>query len=338
MSELITATPIETLRAAQAAAGRIRQSGAIVALTHTAPDADAIGGLLGLTLALRSIGKTVTPACSDEVPARFSVMPGYPDIVQTVPAPPDLLIALDCADRERLGKIAAAPDWQVIPILNIDHHVTNTQFGQVNWVDTEASATSEIVLNLIDHLNIPLTPDIATDLLHGIVGDTLGFRTPHTTPRALGCAMRLMAAGASLFEIMDHQFNRRSFALLCLWSKALDAMRLKPARSPNHPRVIWTQISKQARRACGRADWSNNGLSSLLVSADEADVSAVIIEKDDGQIDVSLRAKRGFDVSGAAQALGGGGHPLAAGVTLAGPLDAAVERVLVALRAVQRSA
>lgn len=332
-----TTTSTTTVAPAELAAGLIRQAGTIVTITHTAPDADAIGGLLGLTLALRSIGANVTPACSDEIPARFKVMPGYDDIVRAVPAPPDLLIALDCADRERTGKLAAAPDWLSVPILNIDHHVTNTLFGRVNWVDTEVTATSEIVLRLIDHLNIPLTPDIATNLLHGIVGDTLGFRTPHTTPHALACAMRLMAAGANLFEIMDVQFNRRPFALLCLWSKALEAMKLEPAFSPDHARVIWTQISKDARRVCGQADWGNTGLSSFLVSADEVDVAAVIVEKDDGQIDVSLRAKQGFDVSAAAQSLGGGGHPLAAGATIEGPLSAAAERMLAALRSIQRS-
>jgi len=291
------ATDSDTLCVAALVSDHIRREGKIVTITHTAPDADAIGGLLGLTLALRSIGANVTPACSDEVSARFAVMPGYGDIVQTIAAPPDVLIALDCADRERMGNIAAADDWQAVPLVNIDHHVTNTQFGQVNWVDTGAAATSELVLHLIDHMGIALTPDIAINLLHGIV----------------------------------------PFALLCLWAKALEAMQIAPAIGPDHARVIWTQVGKEARRACGQADWSNVGLSSFLVSAEEADVSAVIVEKDNGEIDVSLRAKRGFDVSGAAQALGGGGHPLASGTTMAGPLNAAVERVVSTLRAVTRS-
>lgn len=318
------------------AAELIRRAHTITVITHTAPDADAIGGLLGLTLALRSIGAQVTPACSDEVATRFHGMPGSDGIVRAVPAPPDVLIALDCGDRERMGSLADAPGWQSVPILNIDHHVTNTRFGAVNWVDTEATATSEIVLRLIDQLGIALTPDIATNLLHGIVGDTLGFRTPHTTPRALACAMRLMSAGANLAEIMDQQFNQRPYSLLCLWSKALDNMRLETAPDRDHARVIWTQLSRAAREACQAHDWGNNGLSSFLVSADEADVSAVIVEKDDGQIDVSLRAKRPFDVSEAARSLGGGGHPLAAGATLDGPLDKAVERVLAAVKAIRR--
>ena len=321
--------------AAELAAGLLRQARHIVAITHTAPDADAIGGVLGLTLALRSMGVRVTPACSDDIPSQSRTLPGSADLVSRVPARPDLIVALDCADRERMGPIATAPDWQDVPVVNIDHHVTNTRFGQVNWIDTRATATSEIVLTLIDHLDIPLTADIATNLLHGIVGDTLGFRTPHTTPRALACAMRMMDAGADLAETMDQLFNRRAYSQISLWAAALGGMKLEPALHPDRARVLWTQISREMRQACGSPDWGNSGLSSFLISADEADVAAVLTEKDDGQIDVSLRSKRGFDVSGVAQTLGGGGHPLAAGTTLDGPLDEAVKRVVSALQAVR---
>lgn len=333
LSDRSTAPAIDVARLA---ANFIQRSATVVILTHTAPDADAIGGVLGLTLALRALGKAVTPACSDEVPARFKIMPGYADIVRAVSTPPDLLIALDCADRERMGRLPAGSEWQSVPILNIDHHVTNTRFGRVNWIDPAATATSEIVLRLIDDLRIPLTPDIAANLLHGIVGDTLGFRTPHTTPHALESARRLMLAGANLSEIMEHQFNRRTFALLCLWSKALGTLTLEPASGAGYARVCWASLSREARRACGEADWGNNGLSSFLISADEADVAAMLLEKDDGRIDVSLRAKPGFDVSGAAQALGGGGHPLASGAAIDGPLAAATERVLSALKSLRR--
>ena len=119
-------------------------------------------------------------------------------------------------------------------------------------------------------------------------------------------------------------------------SDLLVAMRLEPPLGPGHARVIWTRVDKETRRACGQADWGNHGLSSFLASAEEADVSAVIIEKDNGQIDLSVRAKPGFDVSGALVSLGGGGHPLAAGATLPGPLDAATERVVAALRSLKR--
>lgn len=320
-------------------AGAISHAESVALIAHISPDADALGSLLGLTLALRAIDKQATPVSSEDVPAHFKILPGYHLIVQTLSTQPELLIALDCADRERMGQLVEASAWREVQTLNIDHHITNTQFGHVNWVDPAATSTCEMVARLIDQMQIALTYDIATNLLYGIVGDTLGFRTPHTTPQALACAMRLMNAGADLTQIMDHQFNRRSYAQLQLWSIALNAMVLEPATDVHHARVIWTHIDKKERRRFGLPESGGHGLSNFLLSVEEADVAAVLMEKDNGEIDVSLRARAGFDVARIALALGGGGHPLAAGMTLRETtLDAACVRVVSALKSLARTA
>jgi phosphoesterase RecJ-like protein len=303
----------------------IQRAHHILLITHVAPDGDAISSLLGLTHALRAIGKTIVSSCANQIFDRFNILPGTQDIVQSSTEPFELVIALDCADAGRMGDV-----WQNLSepkplLLNIDHHITNTNFGSINWIDSQATATAEIVFTLIDHLNIPLTPDIATCLLYGIVGDTLGFRTPHTTPHSLECAMRLMQAGAALPAIMEHQFNRRSLALIKLWGKALNNLQVKD-------RIIYATISKAMRDSVGMSSSGDISLASFLISANEADRSAVLVETDEGRIDLSLRAKKGGDVSNAALALGGGGHPLAAGATIDGPMDEAVKRVLAALK------
>jgi len=305
---------------------RIRRAQTFLFITHVSPDSDAIGGLLGLTHALRLIGKTVTPSCSDPIFERFSLLPGHTEVVNRSPDPFDLVIALDCGDESRLGSIWVDRPTPKPDLINIDHHITNTRFGQINWVDPSAASTSELVLDLIDRLDIALNPDIATCLLYGIVGDTLGFRTPNTTPHVLFYAQRLMEAGASLNDSMNDQFNRRSLALICLWGKAINALKIKD-------RIVYTAISKAMRGACGMSNTGDISLSSFLIGANEADRAAVLVEKDDGQIEISMRAKAGFDVAKAATALGGGGHPLAAGATLDGPLDMATKRVLAALKA-----
>src|SRR5512135_1241347 len=298
----------------------------ILLITHIMPDSDAIGGLLGLTYALRSIGKSVVPSCSDQIYDRFNLLPGTEDIVQQTHSAFDLAIALDCGDESRLGSVWLEQSLPKPPLLNIDHHITNSRFGSINWVDQQATATSEIILSLIDQLQITLTRDIATCLLYGIVGDTLGFRTAHTTPHALECSMRLMQAGAPLAEIMEHEFNRRPLSLIKLWGKALKTVHLKD-------RIIYVTISKAMRDSAGMSGSGDISLSSFLISANEANLAAVLVEKDDGQIDLSMRAKRGFDVSKAALSLGGGGHPLAAGATIDGLMEEAVERVIGALKA-----
>jgi phosphoesterase RecJ-like protein len=302
----------------------IRHAQTILLITHLAPDSDAIGSLLGLTHALRSIGKSIVPSCADQIFDRFNLLPGSQDIVQQTSGSFELIIALDCADASRMGNIWAKLNDPKMPLINIDHHITNTQFGSINWVDPQATATSEIILTLIDQLNIQVTREISTCLLYGIVGDTLGFRTPHTTPRSLEYSMRLMQAGAVLSEIMEQQFNRRSLALIKLWGKALNNLQIKD-------RIAFTTISKAMRTSVSMSGSSDISLSSFLISANEADRAAVLVETDEGQIDLSLRAKSGHDVAKAALALGGGGHPLAAGATIDGPMEIAVKRVIEAL-------
>ncbi len=305
--------------------GCIRRAHSILLITHISPDSDAIGGLLGLTHALRRIDKTVTPSCSDPIYARFNLLPGDAEVVSRVDGAFELAIALDCGDEGRLGQIWIERPAPKPFLINVDHHITNTRFGQINWVDPSAASTSELVLDLIDRLDIPLDRDIATCLLYGIVGDTLGFRTSNTTPQVLRMAQRLMDAGASLFDSMNHQFNRRSLALICLWGKGISALKITD-------RIVYTAIGKPLRDACGMSNTGDISLASFLIGANEADRAAVLVERDDGQIEISLRAKVGFNVAAAAAALGGGGHRLAAGATIAGPLEHATQRVLEALR------
>ena len=303
---------------------RLRQASRILLITHVSPDSDAIGSELGMAHALRLLGKSATPSCADAIRDRFDILPGHAEVVTQVNSAFDLAMALDCGDEPRLGSVwANLPDPKPF-LINIDHHISNTRFGQINWIDPSAASTAEMVLQVVDQLGIPLNQEIAICLLYGIVGDTLGFRTPNTTPRQLQYAERCMAAGASLYESIDQQFNQRPRSLVCLWGKAITAMQIKD-------RIAYTAVSKAMRDACGMGI-SDLNLSSFLVSINEVDRAAVLVEKDDGSIEISLRAKRGFNVSNAAVALGGGGHPLAAGATIAGPMNAATQQVLLALK------
>jgi len=303
----------------------LRSASGVLLITHIAPDGDAIGGLLGLGMALRRVGKSVTVSCSDPVPSRFAYLPGYADIVSRVDGPFDLVVTLDCGDLKRVGRIYRADEWRDIPLLNIDHHVTNTRFGTHHWVDASYVATSEMVLELCDRLSLPMDADIATCLLYGIIGDTLALRTDNVTSALLAKVMRLMQAGAPLADIIDQEFNRRPFNLLRAWQQALSTMRLEDG-------IVWAVLSRQARREVSWPDTDLQGLANFLLSVEEANLSAVLAEKDDGQVEVSLRARPSFDVSAVAVALGGGGHPQAAGCTIDGPLGTVVERVVAALK------
>jgi phosphoesterase RecJ-like protein len=304
----------------------VRRARAVTVVTHLRPDGDAIGSLLGLGLALRRLGKDVTMACDDGVPGTFTFLPGAGDVVRTPQGACDLLVLVDCGDLERGGKAAAALVAPERPILNVDHHVTNTRFGTVNWVDPGANSCAELVLELCDRLDVELDRDLATCLMTGVITDTQGFRTSSVNPRALHNAARLAAAGAPTADLAEQTLNRRSFSALCLWAKALGDMQFE------QPGLVWTHVTQAMRRTCGIPEQGETGLANFLLNANEAMVTAVFIERTDGHVEISFRARPGFDVSSVAQRLGGGGHPPAAGCMLAGDLAEVEARALVELR------
>jgi phosphoesterase RecJ-like protein len=295
-------------------------------ICHISPDEDAVGSMVGLGRVLRQMGLAPTLACSDPLPSALSYIPGVEEIVREVDGPFDLVVALDCSDMERLGHFPETPGFADAPLLNIDHHLTNLNYGDVNLVDRHASSTAEIVLQLLETMAAPLDVDTATALLAGIVADTRGFRTSNVTPRVLEAALRLMRAGASLPEVSRYSLDSRPTAAIRMWGMALSRLQVKG-------RVIWTSISLAARREAGYTDEGDASLVSFLISAEDVDAAAVFVERDDGRIEVGLRAKPGFDVAQVAFQFGGGGHAPAAGCKLAGSLEEAQGRLLDALRA-----
>lgn len=300
----------------------------IAIVTHSAPDADAIGSALATYLALQSMGKNVAVFCDDPVPVDLRFVPGSDALQSALPAEPrfDLVVSLDASDIERLGEVGAALLTLGVPVANIDHHVTNLEFGDVNYVQPACAAAAEVLVSVFDATDVILTPDIATCLLTGLVGDTRSFSTASVTPATLMVAARLVEAGAPINAITDAVMYRKSYGVLRTWGIALSHLCLDQE-------VIWVTLPYVERAEKGVARVSGNGLSSLLLNAQEAGVSATFTETDNGEVEISFRARPGFDVATLALDLGGGGHPLAAGATIPGPLDEAAASVVERLKA-----
>jgi phosphoesterase RecJ-like protein len=305
------------------AAALINRSERIAIVTHVAPDPDAIGSALGLRLALIALGKNVAAMCDDPSPSDADFLPGSGDLRRSLPDgfAPDLFIALDASDTKRLGRVGASLLAMDIPVLVVDHHVTNLGYGDVNLVNPSAVATAELVLELIDALGVMLTPDIAACLMTGLVGDTRGFATPNVVPATFVIASRLLQAGADISTIIERVMRQRSLAMLGIWGIALTHLHFQDG-------VVWAVVPYDERRARSLQNTEVDGVSSLLLSAQEANISAAFTEEPDGRVEVSMRARSGYDVASVALALGGGGHALAAGCHIDGPLDAAVSQVI----------
>jgi bifunctional oligoribonuclease and PAP phosphatase NrnA len=311
----------------------LRPARRILMICHVAPDGDAIGSLLGLGWLLRGLplrpgGSGAQPGerrlamvCDDGVPAPFGFLPGAADVLTDPPTGPwDVVVSLDASDPARLGRAFRPREYGQAPLVVIDHHVTNMQFGTLNWVDTRAAATAQVLVDLADALDAEIDGPTATCLLTGLVTDTRGFRTSNTTLDVMRTATRLMQAGADLANITERALNYKPYNLIRLWGPALGRVRLQQ-------RVIWTSITQDMRAAISAPDNGDSGLVSLLIDAPEANVSAVFNEKPDGNVEVGFRSKPGYDVSAVALSLGGGGHPQASGCTIAGPLADAEARV-----------
>ena len=298
----------------------------ILCISHVGPDGDAVGSLLGMYWILRQMGKNPVAALQDDVPFELQWLPGSEQIVDASATNHkyDLIISLDASSPDRMGEVFHPQTHASIPLLVIDHHITNTNFGTVNWVDAETAATCQMLVVLLESVGIVPSLEIATCLLTGIITDTLCFRTSNTTVAVLNAATQMMSHGAQITEITQRTLDLRPFNALRLAGVAMANAQLAEG-------VLWATLTQEQAIATN-AEPGQTNLSSILSRTIEADIIAVFTEKIDNQgqpfVDCSFRAKPGFDVGSLALALGGGGHRAASGCSIPGQLDEIVPNMV----------
>jgi phosphoesterase RecJ-like protein len=302
----------------EAAGQAIRAAHKIAILSHVRPDGDAVGSLLGMGAALEDAGKSLQLILADGVPGSLQHLAGA-ERVQTRAEPPwDLLIALDCSDPRRFG---GALDAAVVPDLNIDHHVTNLNFGRINLVDVEAVATAAMLAELLPEWGLAVRTPAASSLLTGILTDTLGFRTSSMTAHALRLAADLMDLGAPLPDLYRLALVERSFEATRLWGEGLVNLQ-------RNGQMVWTAIPLEARDRVGYPGPDDAELISVLTGIKDHNIFLIFSELPTGEVKVSWRASPGYDVSAVALGFNGGGHPAAAGATIRGDLESVQRLVL----------
>lgn len=303
----------------------------VIILTHVSPDGDAIGSMLGLGHALTLWGKTVTMAVDDGVPPYLAFLPGAALVrADLAGVSADLVIVVDCSDERRVGKMGKAARTLGLPWVNLDHHATNVGFADANVMDPTFVSASEGVLRWLYRNNAPLPLESATCLLCGLVTDTMCFRTASVTADSLALANELIRKGANLTDIVQRTIARMPTAALYLWGKVLPTAQVQ-----DH--IALARMSLAARREAGFNESSDGGLVSWMLQADDAYVACVLKEVEGNAVEVSLRAKPGFDVGKVAFAIGGGGHTLASGATIAGTFEQVEARLMPLLRAAVES-
>ena len=296
-------------------------------IAHPRPDGDTIGSTLALRLALLALGKQPHIACVHPLPKNLVYLPGAEHFIQTVPedAQIDLVVAVDMSDLERTGGIYRDSWRGRYPLLVIDHHETNVAFGDVNLVLPAAAATAIPMIDVIGSLGVPVRDAIATCLLVGLLTDTRGLRTNTTTPEVLRIVGELIESGGDYHGVMQRTLDSVSYRTMRAWGMALGELQLDGA-------IAWATLSLSQKEALHIDDHYDVDIGNLLSRVAEAQVTAGFIEMRDGTVKVSMRSRPGYNVAKVAYALGGGGHRLASGCSIDGPLEKAVDQVLTLLR------
>ncbi|MEP7158586.1 MAG: DHH family phosphoesterase [Chloroflexota bacterium] len=323
----VAGVPAEVVR-------RIRAAREVLTVCHENPEADALGSALSVALAVEELGGRATPVCADEVPQMYDFMPRV-DRFRQDPEPGrayDLIVVGDCGDLARVGSVLGrnAELFGRIPIVNIDHHISNPGFGAVDWVDATAAATCEMNTLLMPALGVPLgaaAGAIAASLMAGVVIDTANFQHPNVTPRTLRVAAELVAAGAPLSDTARLLYRTKPNQQLKLFGVVLGRLELEL-----EGRLVWSAVYENDFAATGATAADAEGLSDIL--SQSATSQLMVLFRENGRrTKISVRTPDGgADATVLAGAFGGGGHARASGATLELPIEQAIHSVLVAAR------
>lgn len=299
----------------------IKQAETILIVSHRQPDGDALGASLAMAHYLKSLNKTFF--CFNEHTPHyyFSYLPGLEqisnDLNEIIKIDFDLMIILDSGDLRRAGIHEHLPKFKnKLTIINIDHHDSNEAFGNYNLIIPEATATCEIIHDLLEEQYI--TKEIATCLLTGLITDTNGFTNNATTPKAINNASKLLLKGANLKQIVDYTLNHRPLNALKLWGRALE--RLQEDKDTG---IVMTMITLNDLSECQVDESARDGVANFLNSLDHKQAPAIMVftEQPGEKIKVSLRSINPLlNVAKFAKLMGGGGHAKAAGYELSGRL------------------
>lgn len=313
---------------------RLAKAGKVLVVSHIRPDGDAISSAAGLTLILRHLGKEARACIADRIPCYYREIPGV-ELVEGVDSlrgwRPDTTVVVDSGSLERIGPAAdLLPTGK--PDIVLDHHATNTGFGELNVCDPSYPAASLLVYQLAKGW-VPIDGRLAQLLLLGLATDTGFFKYASVDARTLRAAGELVASGGDLAAIAAAVLERRSLAELKLLREMLGTVTLEEGG-----KLVWGYVSADMLGALGLDHQASEGFVGELRSLRGVEIAILFTEWPPGEVHVSLRSKGRVDVAKLAERLGGGGHPRAAGCQFRGlPLPQAIQRVTQAARAALRA-
>ncbi|MGB5750693.1 MAG: bifunctional oligoribonuclease/PAP phosphatase NrnA [Desulfobacterales bacterium] len=295
----------------------IKEANHILLASHSDPDGDAVGSLLALGIAIGRRGQKTTIYNASPIPAVYRFLPSVERIVRHIKKAStyDLALIMDCGDLPRIGQ-ASTTVSQIPVVINIDHHISNTGFGDVQLIDPLACSTAEIVYRLIKALDVPLDKAIATSLYTGILTDTGSFRFSSTNQAAFAISQEMAELGVEPHDVAQHVYGTYSLGRIKLLNLALDSIEI----SENGKLSIMT-VTGAMFAETGTHPEDVDGMINYARRIEDVKVAALIQEQQNGNTNsnshcryhVSLRSDGTVDVAAIACSFGGGGHASAAG-------------------------
>jgi len=285
--------------------------------SHVSMDGDAVGSLLAAGLAMAMVNERVTICSQTPVPAVYRFLPSWDCIVHDINGNDtfDTAIILDCGDLDRIGNLMSHI-CRIPVVINIDHHVTNTGFGDYQLVDTTACATTEIVYRLIRRMDVPIDRGIAAAIYTGILTDTGSFRFSNTTGEAFAICEEMVRIGVDPYDVARHVYGEYSLGRIKLLLLALNSIEIS-----DNGDMSMMALTQDMLEETGTTPDDVDGLINYARSIKDVKVAVLIQQaladagKDDAanQYHVSLRSDGWVDVAQIAAEFGGGGHPDASG-------------------------
>lgn len=296
---------------------QLKLSSNVFITSHINPDGDAVGSLIAMALSLDSLGKNITMFNQSPIPAVYRFLPSIERIISQADVKDkwDTAVILDCGEIDRIGHFSE--HIQTIPaIINIDHHITNTGFGNFRYIDTGACSTAEIVFRIIKKLGVSITKDIATSIYTGILTDTGSFRFANTNRAAFSICDEMIQKGVIPYDVAKYVYGTYSLGRMKLLNLALDSIELV-----KDGKLSFMTLTRSMFEETGTQPEDIDGMIHYAKRIEDVKVAVLIQENQDIIINgsgremfhVSLRSDGSVDVSALASDFGGGGHKQAAG-------------------------
>lgn len=300
----------------------IEKSESIYLSSHINPDGDSIGSMMALGIALKQLNKNVSFIRTDTIPDIFNFLPEIESIREYNEIEPDILFVLDCGNSDRIGDYEKYISKSKV-VINIDHHLDNDNFGDINLVDSSRASTGEIVYDVIKGLDLNLDKDVATHLYTAISMDSGRFMYDKVDDKTHEIVAKLIREGIDKEDININLYQKRSMAATKLFIEGISSLK-----TYSDEELVTAKITQEALKKTSASLDETDGLISFIRDIDTVEVACVLKEVKSKEVKISLRSKKYIDVSHICSFFDGGGHKRASGCTIYEDIETA-EKLIV---------